>query len=89
MNTAQQQQEILTTDTSDHRVLTMERTGTPSLCRHCFHPPCMKRRREMVVPCTVCESRIIPGEKYRVLSRIDGEVVDQVHETCERRRASR
>lgn len=72
-------------DTSRHDVLTMGSIGTPSLCSVCAHRPCVKRRREMAIPCVVCDSRIRPGQKYRVICRIGNEVVTQVHEDCERR----
>lgn len=76
---------VTSDDASRHDVLTMGRPGTPSLCRHCYHERCMTRRREMLVPCASCEGRILAGEQYRVMSRVNGEVVSQVHIACERR----
>lgn len=76
-------------DTTRHDALTMGKAGTPSLCRHCFHPRCIQRRHEMSIACVVCESKILPGQQYIVLERVDGEVVMQRHIGCERRRWDR
>lgn len=54
-------------------------------CIGCAHPDCTRRRRERAVPCVVCGARIRIGQRYRVTTRINGEVVAQLHEECERR----
>lgn len=76
-------------DTLESTVLTMRRIGPPVCCYSCAHPDCDRRRREARVVCVVCESRIQPGEQYRVLCRVQGEAVTQVHVTCERRKWDR
>jgi hypothetical protein len=58
-------------------------------CYACAHADCLRRRRERLVPCTVCESRIKDGEFYKVLSTVDGEIVNVVHLKCERRAIDR
>ncbi len=76
-------------DTSQHIVLTMHRIGPPTCCYMCTHRDCERRRREALVPCVVCEARIVPGQRYRIVSRINHEVVTVVHEACERRMVER
>jgi hypothetical protein len=72
------------TDTSEHIVLVKRAPQPPTTCRFCYHRDCERRRREARVPCEVCDGQILPGERYRILSRINGEVVTAVHEGCER-----
>lgn len=83
-----QRQTQIPTDTSQHTVLRM---GEPVTCgdEGCFHNDCWRRRNESDVPCVVCESKIRPGDRYRILCRINGEVVTVCHEACERRMAAR
>jgi ribosomal protein S27E len=58
-------------------------------CISCAHQDCIRRRSERMVPCVVCGSRILDGQAYRVMARVNGEVVTQVHESCNRRMAGR
>ncbi len=58
-------------------------------CTSCGHDDCARRRREFKLACVFCESRIRIGQRYRVMSRIDGETVTQIHESCERRMVER
>jgi hypothetical protein len=70
-------------------VQVMRTIGPPQTCYVCAHADCERRRRETRVPCGLCEARILPGEQYRVLVHIGGEVVAQVHERCRLAEASR
>lgn len=58
-------------------------------CRACFHQDCMRRRREFALPCVVCDSKVKPGEFYRVVSTVEGEIVSIVHHEHDRRRFDR
>lgn len=61
----------------------------PRTCTSCGHPDCARRRREFKLPCVACESRIRIGQRYRVMARVDGETVTQIHESCDQRMAQR
>jgi hypothetical protein len=58
-------------------------------CAACCHADCLRRRRERLAPCVVCDARILDGQFYRVLSTVEGEIVSVVHIACERRRFDR
>lgn len=58
-------------------------------CVGCCHEDCTRRRRERNVPCANCGARIRNGQAYRVTGMVEGEIVSQIHVTCERRAAPR
>jgi hypothetical protein len=60
-----------------------------NVCINCAHLDCLRRRRERNVPCAICNSRIRIGQSYRVLSRVEWEVVSQVHLDCVQPRTER
>jgi hypothetical protein len=79
----------VSTNAPSTAVRVMRKLGPPTTCFSCAHPECDRRRRELRVPCVVCEARILPGQFYRVLSTVNGEVTSQIHHDCERRRFDR
>lgn len=74
-------------DTPGHAIRTMQ--WPARTCTSCAHSDCLRRRREFKLPCVRCESRIRIGQRYRVMSEVNAEVVTQIHEDCERRMATR
>lgn len=59
------------------------------VCADCAHPSHIERRRELRIPCALCERPIRNGESYRVLPRLKGAVIAQVHSHCEEQEKAR
>lgn len=87
MNTDQQQTPTVTTLDNHTHVKVMQ--WPARTCVSCGHADCTRRRRERNVPCANCGARIRIGDQYRITGRVNGDVVSQIHDTCDRRRWDR
>lgn len=46
-------------------------------------------RHEVKLPCINCEAKVMPGEFYKIASKVGDEITSILHHACERRAIDR